>query len=137
MIKRTAPYLVSFVVLSLAMCGAVGWGSQASAQTKKEAPLFLDGAASVTPWKRYSDWPQRDMSKFNTLANLASPPAPKEPRKLSGPVIGDAANGQKLVADRTRGGSCLACHVMGQAGNELKTLWHRGDLNQRNPRARD
>ncbi len=46
-----------------------------------------------------------------------SPPAPKEPRKLTGPITGDAANGAKLVADRNRGGSCLACHVMGQAGN--------------------
>ena len=27
------------------------------------------------------------------------------------------AKGAKLVADRNRGGSCLACHVMGQAGN--------------------
>ena len=26
------------------------------------------------------------------------------------------ANGAKLVADRNRGGSCLACHVMGPAG---------------------
>jgi sulfur-oxidizing protein SoxA len=91
--------------------------SDAPAQAKKEALLELSGAASVQPWKRYSDWPQRDMSKFNTLAKLASPPAPTEPRKLSGPVTGDAANGQKLVADRTRGGSCLACHVMGPAGN--------------------
>ena len=32
------------------------------------------------------------------------------------PITGDAANGAKLVADRTRGGSCLACHVMGPAG---------------------
>ena len=38
-------------------------------------------------------------------------------RKIVGPVTGDAANGAKLVADRTRGGSCLACHVMGPAGN--------------------
>ncbi len=33
------------------------------------------------------------------------------------PVTGDASNGEKLVADRTRGGSCLACHVMGRAGD--------------------
>jgi hypothetical protein len=45
-----------------------------------------------------------------------SPPAPRQPRKLSAPVAGDAVNGQKLVADRTRGGSCLACHVVGPAG---------------------
>jgi sulfur-oxidizing protein SoxA len=90
---------------------------EAPAQAKKPAPLVTTGDASARPWKRYSDWPQRDMSKFNTLANLASPPAPKEPRKITGPVTGDAATGAKLVADRTRGGSCLACHVMGQAGN--------------------
>ena len=90
----------------------------AAAQTKGPAPLALDGSAAPTPWKRYKPWPQRDTSQFNTLANPhASPPAPKEPRKLSGPITGDPANGAKLVADRTRGGSCLACHIMGQAGN--------------------
>ena len=29
-------------------------------------------------------WPTRDESKWNTLAKLASPPAPNEPRKLTG-----------------------------------------------------
>src|SRR5262245_48120643 len=91
--------------------------AQAPAQGKKEAALARDEAAAVRPWKRYSDWPQRDYSKSNTLANLASPPAPKEPRKITAAPASDAANGQKLVADRARGGSCLACHVMGPAGN--------------------
>jgi L-cysteine S-thiosulfotransferase len=89
----------------------------AEAQAKSAAPLDTTGDAAARPWKRYSEWPQRDESKFNTLANAhATPAAPKQPRKLAGPVTGDPANGQKLVADRTRGGSCLACHVMGQAG---------------------
>jgi L-cysteine S-thiosulfotransferase len=91
--------------------------SQAPGQSKAPAPLAT-GDASVRPWKRYAPWPTRDSAKFNTLANpTASPPAPKEPRKLDGLVTGDPAIGAKLVADRTRGGSCLACHVMGQAGN--------------------
>jgi len=91
--------------------------ARAPAQAKKkEAPLALEGPAAQSPWTRYSGWPKRDMSKFNTLANLASPPAPKEPRKIAGPITGDAAAGEKLVADRSRGGSCLACHVMGPAG---------------------
>jgi sulfur-oxidizing protein SoxA len=91
--------------------------SGASAQaSKREAQLETKGEASAAPWKRYAGWPARDMSKFNTLANLASPPAPKEPRKLTGPIQGDAAKGAVLVADRNRGGSCLACHVMGPAG---------------------
>lgn len=83
---------------------------------KVVAPLDTKGEASVRPWKRYDRWPTRDMAKYNTLAHLASPPAPKEPRKLPEGLTGDPAKGAKLVADRSRGGSCLACHVMGQAG---------------------
>ena len=94
----------------------IAGGQGASAQAKKEAPLDTKGDASARPWKRYAGWPTRDYSKFNTLGNLASPPAPKEPRKLSGPITGDAKKGAELVADRNRGGSCLACHVMGPAG---------------------
>jgi sulfur-oxidizing protein SoxA len=89
----------------------------AVAQTQGSPPL-ASGDAVAQPWKRYGGWPTRDTAQFNTLADPhASPPAPREPRKLAGPVTGDAANGAKLVADRTRGGSCLACHIMGQAGN--------------------
>ncbi|HVG51315.1 MAG TPA: hypothetical protein VM867_06765, partial [Xanthobacteraceae bacterium] len=119
MTQRVTPHwiFVAAAFSAIALLGVAVWPSHAPAQAKKEAPLVLDGPASEAPWKRYREWPQRDMSKFNTLAKLASPPAPKEPRKLSGPITGDAANGQKLVADRARGGSCLACHVMGPAGN--------------------
>ena len=87
-----------------------------SAQAKKEVPLETKEDASARPWKRYAGWPTRDYSKFNTLGNLASPPAPKQPRKISGPITGDAKKGAEMMADRNRGGSCLACHVMGPAG---------------------
>src|SRR5215471_17324625 len=90
--------------------------SLVAAQGIGAAPLALDGDASVRPWRRYHEWPQRDSAKFNTLATLASPPAPTAPRKLAGPLTGDPAIGAKLAADRTRGGSCLACHVIGPAG---------------------
>ena len=107
--------------------GALAWfalplqptpvAAQQPAQAKRP-PLLAPGDAAPHPWKRYTGWPARDTSNFNTLANpKASPPAPTAPKKLDGPVTGDAANGQKLVADRTRGGSCLACHIMGPAGN--------------------
>ena len=92
-------------------------GSDASAQAKRPAPLDTGPSASVTPWKRYPGWPAADYAKYNTLGNLATAPAPKEPTKLTGPIEGNVANGAKLVADRARGGSCLACHVMGPAGN--------------------
>jgi len=89
----------------------------AVAQPKGPAPMAA-GDAAARPWVRYGGWPTRDTAQFNTLAaTQVSPPAPKEPRKLVRPVTGDASNGEKLVADRTRGGSCLACHVMGRAGD--------------------
>ncbi len=98
--------------------GVFGLTADAQAQaTGKQAPLELKGVASVQPWKRYPGWPARDELKWSTLAKVSSPPAPKEARKLAGPIAGDAEKGAKLVADRNRGGSCLACHVMGQAGN--------------------
>lgn len=106
----------AFVVVAVAGLAILST-SAAQAQSKKEAPLELKGDASVRPWKRYNGWPSKDYSQYSTLGKLASAPAPKEPRKIAGPITGDAANGAKLVADRTRGGSCLACHVMGQAGN--------------------
>jgi sulfur-oxidizing protein SoxA len=102
---------------AVTVLGAVQAQAQAPAQKKPLPPLELKGDAAARPWKRYSGWPARDESKWSTLATISSPPAPKEPRKVPDGLSGDAAKGAKLVADRTRGGSCLACHVMGQAGN--------------------
>jgi sulfur-oxidizing protein SoxA len=87
---------------------------ETGAQSKLQAPLSMEDA-SPGPWRRYPGWPARDAAKFNSLATLTSPPMPREPRKLSRPVVGDSAIGANLAADRTRGGSCLACHVMGPA----------------------
>ena len=116
---RTSILVAGAAVVAVIAVGAFAMAgvSGANAQTKKLAPLDTGPDASARPWKRYPGWPAADYSKYNTLGKLASAPAPKEPRKLTGPIEGDAANGAKLVADRTRGGSCLACHVMGQAGN--------------------
>src|SRR5512139_3095363 len=105
------------VALLAAAAFIVTTGPAANAQSKKsEAPLDTKSDESERPWKRYAGWPTRDESKYNTLGNLATPPAPKEPRKITGPIAGDAKKGAELVADRNRGGSCLACHVMGPAG---------------------
>jgi L-cysteine S-thiosulfotransferase len=110
--------LASSAALMVAGAFMIGNGSDACAQgAKSQAPMETMEDAAARPWKRYQGWPVRDESKFSTLAKLASPPAPKEPRKLSAPLAGDAEKGGKLVADRNRGGSCLACHVMGPAGN--------------------
>ena len=108
--------IIAASVAALVAAGSVAAIGQARQQTKYDPPLDVKGDASPRPWKRYPGWPTRDMSKYNTLANLASPPVPKEPRKIEGEITGDAKKGAELVADRNRGGSCLACHVMGPAG---------------------
>jgi sulfur-oxidizing protein SoxA len=88
----------------------------AMAQSSREAPLALDGPASARPWKRYTGWPKAHWDKFDSLAKTGmSPPAPKAPQKVDAPITGDPAKGKKLVFDRHRGGSCLACHAMGQS----------------------
>jgi L-cysteine S-thiosulfotransferase len=102
-----------FILAAFALAG----GSSARAQAKKEALLETKGDASVRPWKRYADWPARDESKYNTLGNMATPAPPTQPRKITGPIGGDAKKGAELASDRSRGGSCLACHVMGPAGS--------------------
>ncbi|HEY6023979.1 MAG TPA: sulfur oxidation c-type cytochrome SoxA [Pseudolabrys sp.] len=110
--------LASGAAIALFAVGAFVVGDQpaANAQAKREVPLETKGDASARPWKRYAGWPARDESKWNTLAKVSSPPIPTTPRKLPGPISGDAKKGAELVADRNRGGSCLACHVMGPAG---------------------
>jgi L-cysteine S-thiosulfotransferase len=118
--KRSATLALSMAALTTALLA--GWvlrsGMAAWAQKTELPPLDTAGDASPRPWKRAPTWPQRDDSKFNTLANgHLSPPVPPAPRTLPGPISGDPSNGERLVVDRTRGGSCLACHVMGQAGD--------------------
>jgi sulfur-oxidizing protein SoxA len=77
-----------------------------------QAPLSLEGSAAPSPWHRYRDWNKARWDNYNTLANPnATPPAGHE--IVVTEITGDAAKGQKLAFDRSRGGGCLACHVMG------------------------
>src|SRR5687767_14712076 len=99
--------IIAASAVALVAAGTIAAVGQARQPTRYDPPLDVKGDASPRPWKRYAGWPARDMSKFNTLANLASPPAPKEPLKIEGEVSGDAKKGAELVADRNRGGSCL------------------------------
>ena len=103
------------------LLGAVLSLSVTSTVWSEEAPIDTDGSASPTPWKRYGGWTDRDSSAFNTLANLASP-APPEPgamQEVATPIEGNPEKGMELAFDRGRGGSCLACHVMGEKTGPL------------------
>src|SRR5262252_3849690 len=106
-------------VAAFAVAGACGMvtDSNGAERVKTSAPIAIEGDASPRPWTRYPGWTTRNFSGFNSLASTASPPVALQPRKLDGPIVGDPAIGRQLVADRRRGGSCLACHIMGTAGN--------------------
>lgn len=107
---------IGAAITLLAASVLVPVGLAPAAPRERAAPLATDGPAAARPWIRYGGWPNRDTSKFNSLSAIVSPPPPNAPRKITTPVSGDPIAGQKLVADRTRGGSCIACHVMGPAG---------------------
>ncbi len=83
-----------------------------------KAPMSLSGTASPTPWQRYEDWPDKNHNKYSTLAIEASPPIGVIP-DVALPISGDANKGKELAFDRERGGSCVACHVMGNDTPEL------------------
>jgi sulfur-oxidizing protein SoxA len=101
-----------FPAALLALCLAA---NTALAQT---APLQLDGSAASTPWQRYKGWNKAHWDTYNTLArrDITSPPGGEIAMAA---IVGDPAKGQKLAFDRSRGGGCLACHVMGSSTQEV------------------
>lgn len=103
----------------LVAIGIVGGCASDKAQVgKRIAPLETEKSASPRPWKRYGDWPQSNWKDFNTLVTNASPPVSRPPA-VEYPIQGDAEKGKKLAFDRSRGGSCVACHVMGASTPSL------------------
>ena len=97
--------------------------AQAQSNTKRAAlaPLETKQPASVRPWKRYqvdsqgNRWPQTDWSEYSNVANLGLTPPKGPPPHYVTPIEGDAQRGRALAFDRSRGGSCVVCHVMGAA----------------------
>jgi sulfur-oxidizing protein SoxA len=80
----------------------------------------MSGPATAVPWQRYPGWPTMRWPGFNTLADRTrSPPAPAAPKPVTAPLQGDPAKGRQLAFDRSRGGACIACHVMGPDTPEL------------------
>ncbi|HEY2872549.1 MAG TPA: sulfur oxidation c-type cytochrome SoxA [Reyranella sp.] len=82
------------------------------APARAQAPLSLEGSAAPSPWQRYRDWNKTHWDTYNTLANPNVTP-PHGAEIVIKDVTGDPEKGQKLAFDRSRGGGCLACHVMG------------------------
>jgi sulfur-oxidizing protein SoxA len=108
------------VVLVVAGCVLATGALGVSAADKKKGPAAIDTKMVVhkEPWKRYGGWPGADWSSYNTVAKLGVSPPPAKLKKLEGPINGSAEAGAKLAFDRSRGGSCLACHVMGTKGTD-------------------
>lgn len=90
----------------------------AAANDIDKAPLDVKGSAAGESWSRYADWPSKSYAQYNTLRNDASPPFAKPPA-VETPITGDPVKGKELSFDRSRGGSCVACHVMGPDTPEL------------------
>ncbi|MDO8958289.1 MAG: sulfur oxidation c-type cytochrome SoxA [Rhodocyclaceae bacterium] len=133
--KRNDSQLTLF---TFALCFSIVAPTSASeaAKGKKTTQLELKNSAYATPWERYKGWPETLWSEFSTLTKMVPSPIGK-PIKIEGAIEGDPKKGEKLAFDRARGGSCLACHVMGKptpslpgnVGFDLSThaIWGRSD----------
>jgi sulfur-oxidizing protein SoxA len=115
--------------LAIVMLATPAWG---------QAPLVLEGSAAPSPWKRYPDWNKARWDNYNSFANPHATP-PRGSEILLKEVTGDPAKGQQLAFDRSRGGGCLACHVMGpktpevpgNVGPDLSEIGKAGRTDQR------
>jgi len=102
------------VICGLVAVLAIGVGavSVAPMTAFAQAPLALEGSAAPAPWARYRNWNQTSWDGYNALNRRdRTPPAGRE--VVVRTVTGDAARGRALAFDRTRGGGCMVCHVMG------------------------
>jgi sulfur-oxidizing protein SoxA len=111
---------LSFVAwMAFAAVAPSGAADIVKSAVRQPAPLELKRSAAPAAWQRQkvdsqgSSWPQTDWAGYTTLANVATP-EPNGAIHLTTPIDGDAARGRQLAFDRTRGGSCVACHVMGK-----------------------
>ena len=95
--------------LGVGVIAACAW----SRPPKPPVPLDTSGSAALQPWQRYADWPRADWKEFSTLRQAASPPVSAIP-KVDLPITADAERGKLLAFDRSRGGGCVACHIMGK-----------------------
>jgi len=120
-IARRAGRSLAVSALTLAALAA-GPAMAKDAATLDKVPLVTEGSVAPTPWVRYKGWNKATWDTYNTLSDTSkTPPAPEtgKLKPVSLPIQGDAANGKKLAFDRSRGGGCLACHVMGPETAEL------------------
>jgi sulfur-oxidizing protein SoxA len=101
--------------------GAVlGFAYAAAGAPHTPAPLYLEGSAAASPWARYPDWLKTTWDDYSDLAKLQrTPKATGKPIPIPGPITGDPAKGKELAFSRSRGGGCVACHVMGPQTPEV------------------
>jgi sulfur-oxidizing protein SoxA len=115
--------------LAIVMLATPAWG---------QAPLVLEGSAAPSPWKRYPDWNKARWDNYNSFANPDAT-LPHGSEIVLKEATGDPAKGQQLAFDRSRGGGCLACHVMGpktpevpgNVGPDLSEIGKAGRTDQR------
>ncbi|APV50236.1 sulfur oxidation c-type cytochrome SoxX [Betaproteobacteria bacterium GR16-43] len=83
------------------------------------APLELKESAASVPWARYPGWTRNTWDAYNDLARRdRTPPPAKSSLARDASIAGNPEKGRELAFSRTRGGGCVACHVMGSATPE-------------------
>lgn len=129
--QQRAIFLMTVIVLFITVTA-----NAASKNKKQPPPLELEKPVTMVPWVRYAEWPDINAKDYNTL-NATNSPAYALPPKIEGSQVGDPKKGEALAFNSSRGGSCSACHVLGQStptmpgnvGPDLSTIgnWGRSD----------
>src|SRR3990172_2843470 len=111
--EKNSLLVLAFFSLGISITVQISAVEPAQEGKTNTIPLELEKPAYVTPWVRYKGWPENNWVEYSTLSTVAPSP-PGNPIKIEGAIEGDPKKGEKLAFDRTRGGSCVACHVMGK-----------------------
>lgn len=123
-----------------------------ASEMSRDVPLEIEKVAYEAPWKRYPKWAKKRSTDWKDYSNLryqvASPVSflqkvdktvEADPEViLNDPersIAGNPKRGKELVADRSRGGSCFACHILpgsdlpGNVGINISNIgiWGRTD----------
>jgi sulfur-oxidizing protein SoxA len=108
----------------------------AAAEMSPTVPLELEKPSYVAPWQRYTGrrWKQIDWKDFSNLRHEV-PSSISAYKNIETPIKGNPENGKKLVANRKRGGGCVACHIFpdtqmpGNIGPDFSSIgtWKRPD----------
>ena len=93
-------------------------GACSSLGPEVEWPLDTGASAAVAPGTRYPGWPRTTWDDYDDLGHRHRSPAVAPAGAAPEASGGNPVKGRELAFLRSRGGGCVACHVLGSSTPE-------------------